>query len=63
MAMSFPLFKYNYNWQYTGVAPYHEIYLWCVETFGTGNNNWAAGWETVYFVREQDYAAFLLRWA
>ena len=57
--MSVPLFK----WQYNGVAPYHEIYLWCLETFGTGGSDWAAARETIYFVREQDYTAFLLRWS
>lgn len=61
--MSFPLFKYNHSWQYNGVAPFHEIYFWCTETFGLGKGDWEAGWETVYFVREEDYEFFLLRWS
>lgn len=63
MSFPFPLFKFNYCWQYNGAAPYHEIYHWCLETFGQGNGNWASAWETMYFVREEDYTTFLLRWA
>ena len=60
--MKLSFFKYNYHWQYNGVAPFWEIYLWCTETFGLGNGDWATSLETVHFVREQDYAVFLLRW-
>ena len=64
--MKFPLFRYNYNWQYNGVAPYENIRLWCRENFGPEGptaGNWMSAFETIYFVRQEDYSMFLLRWA
>ena len=63
--MSFPFFRYNYRWQYNGAASFHEICTWCRQTFGPEGpsaGNWQAAWETIHFVREEDYAVFLLRW-
>lgn len=52
--------KYN-SWQYNGVAPWNEIYRWCLSTYGT--NFWTNGCETIFFASEKDKALFLLRWA
>jgi hypothetical protein len=51
---------YNHSWQYNGVAPFHEVVLWCRNTFGYVDWFWRN--ETVYFANEQDYSTFLLRW-
>lgn len=48
------------SWQYTGVAPLEDIMLWCEQHLG---NDWIWNWETIYFRRECDRTAFLLRWA
>ena len=48
------------KWQYTGVAKFDEILIWCDQHLG---NNFVWDWETIYFVTEQDRAFFLLRWA
>lgn len=50
------------EWQYTGVAPWQEIFNWCYDTFGSGRE-WSCNWETFYFDNERDYTCFLLRWA
>ena len=48
------------SWQYTGVAPFEEVAMWCEQHFG---NDWIWNWETIYFKHEKDRTAFLLRWA
>lgn len=48
------------SWQYTGVAPFVEVMVWCEEHLG---NNWIWEWETIYFKHEKDRTAFLLRWS
>lgn len=47
-------------WQYNGVAPFDNVLVWCEEHFG---NDWIWDWETIYFKREEDKTAFLLRWS
>jgi hypothetical protein len=49
------------SWQYTGVAPWEDIVDWCQSTFDA--DSFRARWETIYFLRSQDYAMFLLRWS
>ncbi len=63
--MSFPIFKYNHNWQYNGAAPFIDIVTWCTQMFGHcgSSGSWDHVWETIYFVEDADYALFLLRWA
>ena len=48
------------NWQYTGVAPFEEVMVWCEEHFG---RDWLWTFETVYFKNERDKAVFLLKWS
>jgi len=49
-----------YQWQWNGSAPFEDIVHWCRCTFGY------AAWTTrdinFYFVHEEDYTFFLLRW-
>jgi hypothetical protein len=53
--------KHNYpRWQYTGVAPFEDVMIWCEQHFG---NNWIWNFETIYFKREEDRTMFMLRWA
>jgi hypothetical protein len=52
--------QYFPSWQYNGVVPFGDVLRWCEEHFG---NDWIWDWETVYFKREEDKTAFLLRWA
>jgi len=49
------------SWQYNGIAPWRDIYIWCQEHFGTnfGTNHH----ETIYFNSEADQVLFLLRWS
>ena len=49
------------SWQYTGIAPWHELYSWCERAIGP--TGWHGTWETLYFEHEKDYTLFLLRWA
>jgi hypothetical protein len=48
------------SWQYTGSAPWQDIVDWCSQTFGT--DSFLAKWETIYFLRSEDYTLFLLKW-
>jgi len=52
----------KFTWQYTGVAPFGEIYSWLEDRFGS--QGWEyAGAETIYFSDDRVYTLFLLRWA
>ena len=52
--------RHNYPcWQYNGVVEFEEVMVWCEEHFG---NDWVWNSETIYFKREEDKTAFLLRW-
>jgi hypothetical protein len=48
------------SWQYNGTAKFDEVAIWCEEHFG---NDWIWNFETIYFKREADKSAFLLRWS
>lgn len=52
---------YKYRWQWNGSSAFEEILYWCRRTFGY------AGWTNrdinFYFVHEEDYLMFLLKWA
>lgn len=48
------------KWQYTGVAPFEEVMMWCEEHFG---RDWLWSFETIYFKNERDKAMFLLKWS
>ena len=47
------------SWQYNGAAPFEEVCSWCEDRFG---DDWIWNFETIYFKREEDRTAFLLRW-
>ena len=47
------------SWQYNGKGQFEEVCDWCETHFG---DNWIWNWETIYFKREEDLTAFLLRW-
>jgi hypothetical protein len=51
------------SWQYNGKAYWWEILEWCHDNFGFVGNRWMHRYETIFFIREDDYAMFLLRWA
>jgi hypothetical protein len=51
------------QWQYNGAAPWMNILQWCQDHCGNPGIRWMYRWETIHFVREDDYAFFLLRWA
>jgi hypothetical protein len=49
-------------WQYNGVAPFMSIVFWCINTFESVEV-WDYSSDTIWFMREQDYVLFLLRWS
>ena len=55
------------TWQYNGVAPWHEIVVWCIENFYHGsesNSSWGTNnSDTFYFKDPKEYTLFLLRWS
>lgn len=51
---------YPYVWQWGGSAPFEEILYWCRRTFG--HSGWTNRDINFYFVHEEDYTAFLLKW-
>ena len=53
--------RFAATWQYNGVARWYEIIEWCNEHIGTRFSTHQ--YETIYFVREEDYTMFMLRWA
>ena len=48
-------------WQYNGVAPFMSIVFWCINTFESVEV-WDYSSDTIWFMREQDYVLFLLKW-
>lgn len=56
-----------YTWQYNGMAPWHEIIIWCMEHLYNGGHyepSWSTNMsDTFYFKDSKEYTLFLLRWS